>query len=175
MKRREFIAALGSAAVLPIAAWYFLQEAHAQESDRVRSLSIEILSLKAEAAAARIRQFFKEIENQIGWTTQVPWSTGTVDQRRFDGSRVLRQAPAITELAQLDATGKVQLRQSKLAMDVIGSLIDYSHEAKFAEAIAKKVYYGPVYFRRESEPYITLSLAGTRRDAGVSIAEVNLK
>src|SRR5262249_43457937 len=39
----------------------------------------------------------------------------------------------------------------------------------------KKVYYGPVYFRRESEPYMTLALAGTRRDAGVSVAEVNLK
>ena len=38
-----------------------------------------------------------------------------------------------------------------------------------------KVYYGPVYFRRESEPYMTLAIAGTRRDAGVSIAEVNLK
>src|SRR5262249_56908738 len=36
-------------------------------------------------------------------------------------------------------------------------------------------YYGPVYFRRESEPYMMLSLAGTRRDTGVSIAQVNLK
>ncbi|HEX9588081.1 MAG TPA: GAF domain-containing protein, partial [Bradyrhizobium sp.] len=36
-------------------------------------------------------------------------------------------------------------------------------------------YYGPVYFRRESEPYMTIALAGTRKDAGVSIAEVNLK
>ena len=34
---------------------------------------------------------------------------------------------------------------------------------------------GPVYFRRESEPYMTLSLAGARRDTGVSIAQVNLK
>src|SRR5262249_31786311 len=32
-----------------------------------------------------------------------------------------------------------------------------------------------VYFRRESEPYMTVALAGTRRDAGVSVAEVNLK
>src|SRR5439155_314904 len=31
------------------------------------------------------------------------------------------------------------------------------------------------YFRRESEPYMTLAVAGTRKDAGVSIAEVNLK
>jgi two-component system, NtrC family, sensor kinase len=41
--------------------------------------------------------------------------------------------------------------------------------------VAKKVYYGLVYFRRESEPYMTLALAGIRRDAGVSVAEVNLK
>jgi hypothetical protein len=172
MRRREFIA---GAAALPIAAWYLLKETHAQQSDRVRSLSIEILSLKAGTAAATIRQFFKEIENQVAWTTQLPWSTGTIDQRKFDGSRVLRQAPAITELAQLDSTGKEQVRQSKLAANVTPTDIDFSHDAKFTEAIAKKVYYGPVYFRRQSEPYITLALAGIRRDAGVSIAEVNLK
>ena len=53
--------------------------------------------------------------------------------------------------------------------------LDFSKDPKFTEAVANKVYYGPVYFRRESEPYMTLSLAGTRKDAGVSIAEVNLK
>src|SRR5262249_12780627 len=53
--------------------------------------------------------------------------------------------------------------------------IDNSREPKFTEAVAKKVYYGPVYFRRESEPYMTLALAGSGRDAGVSVAEVNLK
>jgi hypothetical protein len=52
---------------------------------------------------------------------------------------------------------------------------DMSREPKFTEAVAKKVYYGPVYFRRESEPYMTLSIANTRQDAGVSVAEVNLK
>jgi signal transduction histidine kinase len=60
-------------------------------------------------------------------------------------------------------------------MDVVGSGIDYSHKPEFTQAVAHKVYYGPVYFRRESEPYMTLSLAGTRRDTGVSIAQVNLK
>jgi signal transduction histidine kinase len=60
-------------------------------------------------------------------------------------------------------------------MDVVGSGIDYSHKPEFTQAVAHKVYYGPVYFRRESEPYMMLSLAGTRRDTGVSIAQVNLK
>jgi signal transduction histidine kinase len=136
---------------------------------------IRIQREQAGAAATKIGQFIKEIESQVGWTTQLPWSAGTLDQRRFDGLRLLRQVPAVTELAQLDSSGREQLRVSRLAMDVIGSKIDYSREPKFTEAVAKKVYYGPVYFRRESEPYMTLALAGSGRDAGVSVAEVNLK
>jgi signal transduction histidine kinase len=136
---------------------------------------IRIQHEQAEAAAAKISQFIKEIESQLGWTTQLPWSQGSIEQRRFDALRLLRQVPAITELAQVDSTGRERLRVSRLAMDVVDSGLDLSKDAKFTEAVAHKVYYGPVYFRRESEPYMTLALAGTRKDAGVSIAEVNLK
>ncbi len=136
---------------------------------------IHIQHEQAEAAAAKIGQFVREIESQLGWTTQLTWTISAAEQRRFDALRLLRQVPAITEISQVDANGREQLRVSRLAMDVIGSQIDFSHEAKFIEAVAHKVYYGPVYFRRESEPYMTLALAGARRDAGVSIAEVNLK
>ena len=131
---------------------------------------IQIQREQAEFAATKIGQFIKEIESQVGWTTQLLWSVETIEQRRFDALRLLRQVPAITELSQVDASGKEQLRVSRLAMDVVGSGLDLSKEPKFAEAVKNKVYYGPVYFRRESEPYMTLSLAGTRRDAGVSIA-----
>ena len=136
---------------------------------------IRIQREQAEAAAAKIGQFVKEIEGQLGWTVQLPWSASTLEQRRFDALRLLRQVPAITELSQLDSSGKEQLRVSRLAMDVVGSGLDLSKDPKFAETVARKVYYGPVYFRRESEPYMTLAVAGTRRDAGVSVAEVNLK
>ncbi|MDO8397776.1 MAG: cache domain-containing protein [Bradyrhizobium sp.] len=136
---------------------------------------IRIQQEQAEAAAAKISQFIREIESQLGWTTQLPWSTGSIEQRRFDALRLLRQVPAITELAQVDSSGKERLRVSRLAIDVMDSRLDLSADPKFTDAVAHKVYYGPVYFRRESEPYMTLSLAGTRKDAGVSIAEVNLK
>ena len=136
---------------------------------------IRIQRGQAAAAAKEIDQFIEGIKSQVGWTTQLPWSAGTIEARRFDGLRLLRQVPAITELAQLDASGREQLRVSRLAMDVVASKADFSKDPKFSEAVAKKVYYGPVYFRRESEPYMTLALAGTRRDAGVSVAEVNLK
>jgi signal transduction histidine kinase len=136
---------------------------------------IRIQHEQAEAAAAKIGQFIKEIESQLGWTTQLPWSAGSIEQRRFDALRLLRQVPAITDVAQVDSTGKERLRISRLDRDVVDGGLDLSQDPKFTEAVAHKVYYGPVYFRRESEPYMTLSLAGTRKDAGVSIAEVNLK
>ncbi|MBO0757157.1 MAG: hypothetical protein J2P54_14945, partial [Bradyrhizobiaceae bacterium] len=58
---------------------------------------------QAEAAAAKIAQFIEEIKNQLGWTTQLPWTATTVENRRLDALRLLRQVPAITELAQLDS------------------------------------------------------------------------
>src|SRR5215469_7214576 len=88
---------------------------------------IRIQREQAEAAAAKIGQFIKEIESQLGWTTQLPWSAGSIEQRRFDALRLLRQVPAITELAQLDATGKERLRVSRLAMDVVASGADLSN------------------------------------------------
>ena len=81
---------------------------------------IRIQREQAEAASAKISQFIREIESQVGWTTQLPWSAGTLDQRRFDGLRLLRQAPAVAEIAMLDPGGKEQLRLSRIAMDEVG-------------------------------------------------------
>jgi HAMP domain-containing protein len=147
--------------------WFSYQE--------YKSSLIRIQREQAEVAAVKIGQFIREIEAQVGWTTQLPWSAGALDQRRFDALRLLRQVPAVTELSQLDASGHEQLQVSRIAVDVVGSQIDYSKNPKFTEAVAHKVYYGPVYFRRGSQPYMTLSLAGSRRDVGVSVAEIDLK
>jgi Cache domain/GAF domain len=140
-----------------------------------RASLIRLQHEQAMAAAAKISQFIEDIEGQLGWTTQTPWPAGAPDNRRFDALRLLRQVPAITELVMVDAAGKERLRVSRLAMDVVDSGTDLSHDPKFTEAMAHKVYFGPVYFRKESEPYMTLALAGGRKDSGVSIAEINLK
>ncbi|MGH7276987.1 MAG: cache domain-containing protein, partial [Candidatus Rokuibacteriota bacterium] len=132
---------------------------------------------KASGAAAKIEGFIKEIERQIGWTTQPQLGSraAQLDQRRVDYLRLLRQAPAITEISHLDGEGKEQLRVSRLAMDVVGSGTDFSREPRFREAKSGKIYYGPVYFRKESEPYMTIAMGGAGQDAGVTVAEVNLK
>ena len=138
---------------------------------------VSIQREKARGAASRIEGFIKEIERQIGWTTQPQLGprAAQMDQRRVDYLRLLRQAPAITEISHLDAEGREQLRVSRLAMDVVGSGVDLSREPKFLEAKTGKIYYGPVYFRKESEPYMTIAIAGAGQDAGVTVAEVNLK
>ncbi|MBI3456704.1 MAG: GAF domain-containing protein [Candidatus Rokubacteria bacterium] len=131
---------------------------------------------KALAAASKIEQFIKEIERQVGWASQPQIGVrATLDQRRFDFLRLLRQVPAVTEISLLDATGQEQLRVSRLAMDVVGSQADFSRDPKFLEAKPGTTYHGPVYFRKESEPYMTIAIAGRGEDAGVTVAEVNLK
>jgi signal transduction histidine kinase len=146
--------------------WFFFQE-H-------RASLIRIQHEQAEAAADKIGQFVSQIEAQLGWTVQLPWTAGTFAQRRTDAWRLFRQVPAITDLAQIDPFGHEQLRVSRLAPDVLESGIDFSNDPKFLQAVSGKGYYGDVYFRNNSEPYMTLALAGSR-DAGVSAAEVNLK
>jgi signal transduction histidine kinase len=136
---------------------------------------IHIQREQAEATADKIGRFIKEIESQLGWTTQMAQTASTPEQLQFDASRLLRQVPAIAEFAQLDASGHEQLRVSRIAVDEIGSNTDFSNDPTFVNAMANKIYYGPVYFRRESEPYMTIALAGAFRDAGVSVAEINLK
>jgi Cache domain len=142
-----------------------------------RDALIRIQREQAVGAAEKIGDFIKEMENQLGWTTQLGWSASVIEQRRFDGLRLFRQAPAISALAQLDASGKEQLRLQRLVVKD-SDHPDYSHDPKFTEAVRKKVYYGPVYFGLfpgGSDAYMTLSVAGTRPDAGVSVAEVAIK
>ncbi len=143
--------------------------------DELRTILVRVQTEQARSAADKIGQFVKEIEGQLSWMTQLPLADKSDDEWRFDAVRLMRQVPAVTELAHLNANGRERYRMSRQAMDVIGSHADYSRDAIFTEAMANKVYYGPVYFLRESEPYMTLALRGARPDDGVIVGQVNLK
>jgi HAMP domain-containing protein len=136
---------------------------------------IRIQREQAEAAAGKIASFVKEIEGHLGRTNQMVLTPSTLEERQLDALRLFRQVPAISEFSQLDANGREKLRVSRIEVDAVGSNADFSKDPKFITAMANKVYYGPVYFRSESEPYMTLALAGIVRDAGVGVAEINLK
>jgi signal transduction histidine kinase len=139
-----------------------------------RRASIDVQREKAEAAAQRVDLFVQEIERQMGWVTQTQWASLPLDMRRLDFVRLQRQVQAITELMYLDKDGREQLYVSRIGMDSIGSNADRSTEAAFVGAKANKVWFGPVYFRKESEPYLTIAIAHGG-NSGVTVAEVNLK
>jgi HAMP domain-containing protein len=164
-----FIALVGAALLVNSSFdfWFSYQEN--------KAALVRVQQEKAEAAAQRIEEFVDEIKSQIGWTTHAQWSAGPLDQRRQDYFRLLRQVPAITELTQLDAEGHEQLTVSRLKMDVIGSNADLSQSPGFIGAKAQRVWFSPVYFRKQSEPYLTLAMAREGKNAGVTVAEINLK
>ena len=137
--------------------------------------AVRLQQEKAQAAAERISQFVSEIEQQVGWTTRAEWAHVPLEQRRYDFIRLMRQVPAITELVQIDSSGREQMRLSRLEPDVLASGADLSGDLRFLKAVTESAYYGPVYFRRGSEPHVSMSFAHVGRNPGVTAAEVNLK
>jgi GAF domain-containing protein/HAMP domain-containing protein len=129
---------------------------------------------KAESAATRIEQYIVDIAHQISWTGLPPASVDgdALEERRFEYLKLFKQVQAVTEVAWIDSSGHEQLRISRLAMNTIRSGVDFSQEPKFREAAAGRIYYGPVYFRKGTEPYMTIARSA---GGGVTAAEVNLK
>jgi signal transduction histidine kinase/ActR/RegA family two-component response regulator len=139
-----------------------------------QNLLFRIQREQAKSAADKIEQFLNEITAGLAWQTQLSLNDSTLDEWQFDAVRLLRQVPALTEIVQLDARGSEQFRMSREAPDVIASHADHSQEAAFIQAMANKVYYGPVYFIDESQPYMTIAMAGIRPEYGVIVGQVNL-
>ena len=139
-----------------------------------QDLLVRIQREQAKSAADKIGQFLNDITAGLVWETQLSLSDSTLDEWQFDAVRLFHQVPALTELVQLDAMGREQYRMSREAPDVIASHTDHSQEAAFIQAMVNKVYYGPVYFIDESQPYMTIAMAGVRPEYGVIVGQVNL-
>ena len=143
-----------------------------------RNALIALQREKAIAAAARIENFVREIEHQIGWTAlpQIAEGANPLELRRFDYVKLGRQVPAITEASYLAPNGCLQVQSSRLAMDRMGNCLeDLSKDPRFTVAKTGKTYFGPVYFRKETEPYMAIAMRAGREGAGVTAVEVNLK
>ena len=142
---------------------------------QAKRAALDVQGEKARAAAERVGLFVDEIQTQLGWTAGVEWGYAKLEQQRYDFIRLLRQAPAITALSYLDPRGHEQLAVSRLEPDAVGSGKDFSADPRFVRAVADKVWFGPVEFRRGSEPYMTMALAHVGKTPGVTSADVNLK
>jgi GAF domain-containing protein len=130
---------------------------------------------KALAAASRIEQYIGRIEQQIAYAALPQLDPSDVELRRIEFLKLLRQAPEVTDIAQLDATGHEQIAVSRLGMDSMGSNRDRSPEPAFRNAKRGQPWFGPVYFLKETEPYMTIAIRSGGDKGPVTVAEVNLK
>jgi adenylate cyclase len=135
----------------------------------------DILRVQARSAAERIQSFTDGIRDQLGWVVQFPWTAGEDDRRRIDGLRLLQQVPAIVSLSLVDAAGTERVFVSRVSMNRTGRGADMSADPAVIGARANRVWYGPVHYQRDSEPYMRIAVAGNRAAAGVVIADINLK
>ena len=170
--RKYVLALVGLVAVVLLVnvgvdSWFNYQES--------RTALLRLQHEKADNAAQRIEDFVSDIKSQIGWTTLPLWGAAPLQQRQFDFVRLLRQVPAITEVQELDNAGKEQLKVSRLSINVVGSGADFSQDPAFIGARKQGVWFSPVYFRKQSEPYLTVAMAGAGPNAGVTVAQINLK
>ncbi|MEO7937058.1 MAG: GAF domain-containing protein, partial [Burkholderiaceae bacterium] len=164
------IIALVSVAMLAsggVGQYFWQQETRAALADLQRE--------KAIGAASRIEQYILQIARQIGFASLPQFGAADLDLRRIEFLKLLRQVPEVTDIAYVDASGREQLAVSRLGMDVVASEKDRSQEAAFRQARFGRSWFGPVYFRKDTEPYMTIASRAGGDDGPVTVAEVNLK
>ena len=130
---------------------------------------------KALAAAARIEQFVLQIEQQLAYAAMPQLGVEGLEQRRIEFLKLLRTVHAVTDITQIDGRGREQLSVSRLKMDEAGTERDWSNEPAFKNARPGQTWYGPVYFRKETEPYMSIAVRAGGEQGAVTVAEVNLK
>jgi adenylate cyclase len=148
-------------------AWFGYRDQRDNLSSRLRA--------EANSAAGQIQAFLDGVRAQMDWTVQLPWLEGLDDRHRFDALRLLRQAPAITEVTLVDGKGIERLHVSRTDPDIAMSGVDHSTDPAVIGARATHVWFGPLTLHRGSEPFMTVAVAGARPSAGITIAEINLK
>ena len=130
---------------------------------------------KAVGASSRIEQYLRHVSQQLSYAALPQIDAADGELRRVEFLKLLRQAPEVTDIAQIDAAGREQIAVSRLGMDAIASAKDRSQEPAFLNAKPGQPWYGPVHFRKETEPYMTVALRAGGAKGPVTVAEVNLK
>ena len=134
----------------------------------------------ATVAAVKIEKFIQDVETAMRGAAKgldVDWKGDSSDYR-FELKRLLFLAPAITQALVLDHQGTQLAQLSRLRIVSTDGTVDLSSSAAFQRARQGHPYFGPVFFARDSEPYMTIAVPIEQfkgEIVGVLQADVNLK
>jgi signal transduction histidine kinase len=147
-----------------------------------RGIVDELQREKARGAALRIEQFARLIEGQLrgAFLLSAAGVRQDPEELQLELIRVLRQAPAVAEIVWVDESGRQQAKVSRTARDEIGPGRSFAEHPGVAAAERGQLHASAIYFRHDSEPFVSLAVGSrdaSRRDARgpVLLAEVNLK
>jgi two-component system NtrC family sensor kinase len=134
----------------------------------------------ATVAALKIQTFIHDIETAMKAATKHQSNGGqeSAADYEFELKKLFYLAPAITEAAVVSVDGIARAHISRSRAVTADAKRNFSGSAAFQQALQGQSYFGPVYFVRESEPYITVALPLERyagRIVGILQTEVNLK
>ncbi|HXV78816.1 MAG TPA: cache domain-containing protein, partial [Candidatus Binatia bacterium] len=143
----------------------------------------QIAMLQSEAANGalnKIAQFILIIEAQMKSTSlsREIAEQGFAPANQFELMKLLYIAPAISEAAAIDREGVPRLHVSRFRAILPNEETDYSKSPGFLQASQGATFFGPVYFVRGSEPYLTMAVPIEEFPGsviGVLQAEVNLR
>jgi signal transduction histidine kinase len=130
---------------------------------------------KALGAAARVEQYVRQIEQQLRFAALPQLGAEGTEQRRIEFLKLQRLVPDITDLAQIGADGREQLSVSRLKMEETEKFADRRQDPAFLGAKPEQTWFGPVYFRKETEPYMQIAVRSGGPRGPVTVADVNLK
>ena len=125
---------------------------------------------KADATAKRIDQALSDLQRQVSWATRSS-ATGQED-RQADYTQLLTQAPAITQLYQIDGFGREQLRLSRTSITKSAGT-ELLHDPRFTEAITRGASFSSIIFKG-SQPTMSIAVAHAGFNTGVTIADIDL-
>jgi signal transduction histidine kinase len=130
---------------------------------------------KAKLAAIQLNDFFSQIEKYLFVASLSATSGDDAQQQKLALLKVLRVAPAVTDIQVIDRHGIEKVSVSRLALDHLDKNTDRSGELFFTETRTGKVWYSPVFYLKETEPYIKISLLSAGRNPSFVVADINLK
>ena len=130
---------------------------------------------KAIGAASRIEQYLRQVTQQLQYAALPQMGSGDLELRRIEFLKLLRQAPEVTDIALIDHDGRELIAESRLGMSMLASGKDRSGDLAFKEARRGQPWFGPVYFRKETEPYMTVAFRSGGDKPLLTVAELNLK
>jgi hypothetical protein len=129
---------------------------------------------QAVVAAYAVERFIRDVDLQMRWALQPAYAIDpTLDQRRDDYHRLLRQTPAVIGVSYLNTAGRVGLEMGN-SFFLTPMSRDYTQEAWFLEARRDETYFSPMYLR-DGSPFMRLARAEFGPDGGVLSVVVGLK